>query len=150
MRAHNERITDVAHRAGFYGLDLYNMSGSIRAVLDYLDEIDPQAAKVARERYGCLTPWQDVSTYGRAVLTAGYKECEQAVIAQMQGPAAPAARLRNGGRGGLSRRSAECPSRGLSGALLPCDVFRGSRVLEPARYAHVRDAKPSGFATVPA
>jgi len=56
MRAHNERTTDVAHRAGFYGLDLYNMSGSIRAVLDYLDEIDPQAAKVARVRYGCLTP----------------------------------------------------------------------------------------------
>ncbi|TMJ64574.1 MAG: protein-L-isoaspartate(D-aspartate) O-methyltransferase [Alphaproteobacteria bacterium] len=83
MRAHNERITDVAHRAGFYGLDLYNMSGSIRAVLDYLDEIDPQAAKVARERYGCLTPWQkDPSTYGRAVLTAGYNKCEQAVIAQ--------------------------------------------------------------------
>ena len=59
------------------------MSGSIAAVLDYLEEIDPQAAKVARERYGCLTPWQkEPSTYGRAVLTAGYKKCEQAVIAQ--------------------------------------------------------------------
>ena len=26
-------------RAGFYGLDLYNLSGSIAAVLDYLDRV---------------------------------------------------------------------------------------------------------------
>lgn len=83
MRAHNERRTDAAHQVGFYGLDLYNMSGSIAAVLDYLDKVDPQAARVARERYGCLTPWQkDPSTYGRAVLSAGYEKCEQAVVAQ--------------------------------------------------------------------
>ena len=83
VRAHNERRTDAAHQVGFYGLDLYNMSGSIAAVLDYLDKVDPQAARVARERYSCLTPWQkDPSTYGRAVLSAGYEKCEQAVVAQ--------------------------------------------------------------------
>jgi erythromycin esterase-like protein len=38
---------------------------------------------VARERYGCLTPWQkEPSTYGRAVLTSGYRKCEQAVLEQ--------------------------------------------------------------------
>ena len=31
--------------AGFYGLDIYNMSGSIEAVLAYLDEHDPEAAR---------------------------------------------------------------------------------------------------------
>ncbi|MDB5684556.1 MAG: protein-L-isoaspartate O-methyltransferase [Sphingomonas bacterium] len=83
MRDHNATILEPARRAGFYGLDIYNMSGSIAAVLDYLDRIDPQAAKVARERYGCLTPWQkDPATYGRATLSRGYAECEQAVIAQ--------------------------------------------------------------------
>src|SRR5205814_4036070 len=83
MRQHNESVPELNHRAGFYGLDLYNMSGSIAAVLDYLDRVDPQAAAVARERYGCLTPWQkEPATYGRAVLTAGYKKCEQAVIEQ--------------------------------------------------------------------
>jgi len=70
-------------RVGFYGLDIYNMSGSIEAVLAYLDEHDPEAAAVARERYGCLTPWQaDPATYGRAALRKGYAECEQAVVAQ--------------------------------------------------------------------
>ena len=69
--------------AGFYGLDIYNMSGSIEAVLAYLDEHDPEAARVARERYGCLTPWQaDPATYGRAALTKGYAECERQVVAE--------------------------------------------------------------------
>ena len=69
--------------AGFYGLDIYNMSGSIEAVLAYLDEHDPQAARVARERYGCLTPWQaEPATYGRAALSRGYAECEEQVIAE--------------------------------------------------------------------
>lgn len=70
-------------QAGFYGLDIYNMSGSISAVLAYLDEYDPEAAAVARERYGCLMPWQaDPATYGRAALRSGYAQCEEAVIAQ--------------------------------------------------------------------
>lgn len=82
MRRHNENI-EPDTRAGFYGLDIYNMRGSIAAVLQYLDKVDPDAAAVARERYGCLTPWQkEPSTYGRAVLTAGYDKCEQAVIEQ--------------------------------------------------------------------
>ena len=70
-------------RAGFYGLDLYNMSDAIAAVLDYLDARDPEAAAVARERYGCLTPWQkDPATYGRAVMRGNYKDCEEAVALQ--------------------------------------------------------------------
>ena len=72
-----------ADMAGFYGLDIYNMSGSIEAVLAYLDEHDPEAAAVARQRYGCLTPWQaEPATYGRAALTRGYAECEQQVVAE--------------------------------------------------------------------
>ncbi|WP_117194284.1 protein-L-isoaspartate(D-aspartate) O-methyltransferase [Rhizobium terrae] len=85
MRKHNMGIGAMEDRAGFYGLDIYNMSGSIGAVLDYLDRVDPQAAAVARERYGCLTPWQkNPATYGRAALSRGYAECEQAVIDQCQ------------------------------------------------------------------
>jgi protein-L-isoaspartate(D-aspartate) O-methyltransferase len=82
LRGHNKEL-EAGQRAGFYGLDLYNMSASIASVLEYLDRVDPEAAALARERYGCLTPWQrDPSTYGRAVLTAGYRECGHAVVAQ--------------------------------------------------------------------
>ena len=77
------RGRDPERMAGFYGLDIYNMSGSIEAVLAYLDEADPEAAAVARERYGCLTPWQaEPATYGRAALSKGYAECEEAVVKQ--------------------------------------------------------------------
>jgi protein-L-isoaspartate(D-aspartate) O-methyltransferase len=80
LRDHNRTASAPC---GFYGLDIYNMHGSIAAVLAYLDHVDPKAAAVARERYACLTPWQhEPSTYGRAVLTAGYRKCEEAVIRQ--------------------------------------------------------------------
>ncbi|TIM21278.1 MAG: erythromycin esterase family protein, partial [Mesorhizobium sp.] len=91
MRQHNERIRISSRLAGFYGLDIYNMSGSIAAVLQYLDRVDPQAAKIARERYGCLTPWQnEPSTYGRVALTSGYEKCEKAVLEQCREPNAKA------------------------------------------------------------
>jgi protein-L-isoaspartate(D-aspartate) O-methyltransferase len=71
---------DPEQRAGFYGLDLYNLSDSITAVLDYLDRVDPAAARVARQRYGCLTPWaKEPQAYGRMALTAGFGACEEAV-----------------------------------------------------------------------
>jgi protein-L-isoaspartate(D-aspartate) O-methyltransferase len=71
---------DADQRTAFYGLDLYSLNTSIRAVLEYLDRIDPAAAKIARERYGCLTPWQaDPATYGHATLTGAYETCEQDV-----------------------------------------------------------------------
>lgn len=83
MREHNAAVGDSDRKAGFYGLDLYNMSGSIAAVLAYLDKTDSEAAAIARERYGCLTPWQnEPATYGRAMLRAGYKACEEAVVKQ--------------------------------------------------------------------
>ena len=64
-------------RVAFHGLDLYSLYDSIRFVLEYLDNVDPATAKVARERYGCLTPWQsDPATYGHAALTGRYPTCE--------------------------------------------------------------------------
>jgi len=82
MRDHNRPLPH-GRRAGLHGLDLYNLQGSIRAVIDYLDRIDPDAAAVARERYGCLTPWSnEPQTYGRMALSSGYAACE-APVAEM-------------------------------------------------------------------
>src|SRR5204863_4093778 len=84
LRAHDAPL-DPERRAGFFGLDIYNMNASMRAVIDYLDKIDADAARVARERYGCLTPWQrDPATYGRPVLSAGYATCESAGVAMLR------------------------------------------------------------------
>ena len=47
LHERNGGIAEMDRRAGFYGLDIYNMWGSIGAVLDYLDRVDPDAAKIA-------------------------------------------------------------------------------------------------------
>ena len=81
LRQYNAGIDNSQKRVGFYGLDLYSMFTSIAAVIGYLDKVDKDAASVARERYGCLTPFQaDPATYGRAALTGRYRECEQEVV----------------------------------------------------------------------
>ena len=72
-------------RAAFHGLDLYSLHSSIRSVLGYLEEVDPHSARIARLRYGCLTPWQsDPATYGHAALTGRYRSCEDSVIAVLK------------------------------------------------------------------
>lgn len=82
LRLHNATVPDPAGRTAFYGLDLYSMYGSIAAVLDYLDRVDPSAAQIARQRYACLTPWSgDPAAYGRAALTERQRSCEGPVIA---------------------------------------------------------------------
>jgi erythromycin esterase-like protein len=84
LRGHNQG-RPLDERAGFYGLDLYNLGGSIRAVIDYLDDVDPPAARLARERYGCLQPWsRDPALYGRLAITEGYARCEDDVVAMLR------------------------------------------------------------------
>lgn len=80
LRIHNtDKPAD--ERVAFHGLDLYSLYSSIREVLKYLDDVDPATAELARERYGCLTPWQaDPATYGRAALTDTYYSCEADVV----------------------------------------------------------------------
>jgi protein-L-isoaspartate(D-aspartate) O-methyltransferase len=83
LRARNAGV-EPARRVAFHGLDLYSLNNSIRSVLDYLDDIDPRTARVARERYGCLTPWQaDPATYGHAALTGRYQSCEGEVVSML-------------------------------------------------------------------
>jgi erythromycin esterase-like protein len=84
LRGHNEAIAEPRARAGFFGLDMYSLGASIRAVLAYLDEIDPAAAEAARERYGCLERWHgDPARYGQMAVHAGQRSCEKAVLTQL-------------------------------------------------------------------
>jgi protein-L-isoaspartate(D-aspartate) O-methyltransferase len=83
LRSHNAGATPD-DRVAFYGLDLYSLYNSIQSVLNYLDRVDPKTAAVARQRYGCLTPWQsDPTVYGHATLTGQYRTCEQEVTSML-------------------------------------------------------------------
>jgi protein-L-isoaspartate(D-aspartate) O-methyltransferase len=85
LREWNGSHAAAGEGVGFYGLDLYSMYTSIRMVLEYLDRIDPPTARIARERYACLTPWEgDPATYGRAALTGRYRVCEREAVAMLR------------------------------------------------------------------
>jgi protein-L-isoaspartate(D-aspartate) O-methyltransferase len=85
LREYNREVKDPAARARFCGLDLYSMYTSMAAVIGYLDRIDPDAARTARERYGTLTPWQNnPAAYGRAVLTGRFRALEDEVVGMLR------------------------------------------------------------------
>src|SRR3982751_4450336 len=84
LRGHNHG-RDYDQMAGFYGLDLYNLSASMRAVTDSRDDEDPELARLAHRRYGCLDPWaEEPALYGRHSLLEGYAHCEVGVIQMLE------------------------------------------------------------------
>jgi protein-L-isoaspartate(D-aspartate) O-methyltransferase len=85
LRAYNQEVTEPARKVSFSGLDLYSMYTSAYEVVQYLDRVDPVAAASARERYGCLTPWQaDPAAYGRAAISGRMRACEPRVVAMLR------------------------------------------------------------------
>ena len=80
MRSHNDG-RQYEQMCGFYGLDLYNLSASMEAVIEFLDREDPELGRMAHARYGCLEPWaENPQVYGRHSLIEGYARCEVGVI----------------------------------------------------------------------
>ncbi|KAL2137763.1 hypothetical protein VTI28DRAFT_8328 [Corynascus sepedonium] len=66
---------------GFYGLDLYSLGTSMRAVIEYLEHVDPAMAEAARERYSRMMIWaEDPHEYGLEALAAGFRGCEEDVV----------------------------------------------------------------------
>ncbi len=56
-----------------------------QAITPGVDRWPPNSARIARQRYGCLTPWQaDPATYGHAALTGAYRTCEKEVVRMLQ------------------------------------------------------------------
>ncbi|HEX7645323.1 MAG TPA: erythromycin esterase family protein [Burkholderiaceae bacterium] len=85
LRAHNDSLPSSRRKVGFYGLDLYSLFTSIAEVLHYLDEVDPAAAKRARERYSCFDHFDGNSqTYAHATGLGLSASCENVVVDQLQ------------------------------------------------------------------
>ena len=83
LHGHNERRA-FNHMAGLFGLDLYNLSASMLAVIDYLEGVDPEAAQEARDRYSCLAPFsQNPAAYGRLAMSSGYAFCQDDAVAML-------------------------------------------------------------------
>lgn len=71
-------------RVGFYGLDLYSLYSSMHEVISYLDRVDPEAARRARERYSCFDHYgEDGRTYAYAAAFGAGDSCESEALAQL-------------------------------------------------------------------
>jgi erythromycin esterase-like protein len=82
LRAFNDAHPGT--KAGFYGMDLYSLFGSIQAILAYLDRVDPDAGHRARHRYSCFEHFdQDSQVYGYATASDLAEPCEEEAIHQL-------------------------------------------------------------------
>ena len=69
---------------GVYGMDLYSLHSSMRAVVQYLEHVDPDAATRARERYSCFDRYgTDPQHYGYLAMLGDDKGCLKAVRDQL-------------------------------------------------------------------
>ena len=83
LRTHNE-LQPVERRAGFYGLDLYSLHASMRAVIAFLQKVDPPAAYRARARYACFDRFGDeMQSYAHAAGFGLEASCEREVVTQL-------------------------------------------------------------------
>jgi erythromycin esterase-like protein/predicted phosphoribosyltransferase len=84
LRLYNEALPSNAEKVGFYGLDLYSLHASMKAVLRFLEKVDPEAAKRARERYSCFDHvGEDTQAYGLMTRLNLSKSCEEEVVSQL-------------------------------------------------------------------
>jgi erythromycin esterase-like protein len=83
LRRHN--LTAAPEdRVGFYGLDLYSLFSSIEAVIGFLEQVDPEAARRARYRYGCFEDFgEDSQAYGYAAEFGLGQSCEDQALQQL-------------------------------------------------------------------
>jgi erythromycin esterase len=79
LRAHNGR-RDQADRVGFHGLDVYSLWESLREILVYLREHDPEQVPSALAAYRCFEPYsEDPHAYASATRFVS-ASCEPEVI----------------------------------------------------------------------
>ena len=84
LREHNDQQVRAGRKCGFYGLDLYSLNASIAAVLAYLDQVDPEAAKRARHHYSCFEQFgKKIENYGYAAGFGLAPTCEAAVVQEL-------------------------------------------------------------------
>jgi erythromycin esterase-like protein len=79
LRAHNTGLPP-RRRVGFHGLDVYSLQRSMREVVEWLREHEPQAVPAAVKAYACFEPYgPDPFAYARATRLAP-ASCEDSVV----------------------------------------------------------------------
>lgn len=83
MRRYNAEVKPPKP-VGFYGLDVYSLWDSLRAVTRYLEMVDPEAAERAKEAYRCFDPYgAEAQQYSLETMFAP-ESCEDEVVQVLQ------------------------------------------------------------------
>lgn len=81
LREYNASLPD-AEKVGFYGLDVYSLWESMKIMMDYLKEEDPQAAQYVKQAITCFEPFnEDEQKYARQSLG---RHCRDEVLALLR------------------------------------------------------------------
>lgn len=84
LRNYNDQLVSPSKKIGFYGLDLYSLYSSMQAVINYLSQVDPDAADRARMRYACFDHLKlDPQNYGYLTSMGVKKPCIKEAIEQL-------------------------------------------------------------------
>jgi len=119
LRDWNDRAGDA--KIAFLGLDLYSLHRSMAQVVEYLDRVDPAAARRARQGYACFDAFgDDVQSYGFAASLNMQRSCEDEAVTQLVD---------------LQRRAAEYASR--DGHIADDDYFVAEQNARVVRNAEV-------------
>lgn len=84
LRSVNDERESQERKVGFYGVDLYSLFSSMQAVVRYLEKVDPDGAKRARQRYACFDHFrEDSQQYGYSASLGISESCENEVVEQL-------------------------------------------------------------------
>jgi len=84
LRRHNDTKIDAKHKVAFYGMDLYSFYSSMDAVIEYLQQVSPEDAKLAKKRYSSFDRFQgEPSSYGMAAGFGLSPSFEKEVVATL-------------------------------------------------------------------
>lgn len=82
LKAINARA-DNTRSVHIYGMDLYGLPASAEATINYFKQVDPEAARRARKRYGCFNRFrEEPQLYGLEVSNKTTRSCQKEVQQQ--------------------------------------------------------------------
>lgn len=85
----NHEVADLAEwmrfeQAGFYGLDVYSLFDSMKEVIQFLKDKDPDLAREVERRYSCFNPFEgDEISYARSLLQFS-NGCQKEVVSVLE------------------------------------------------------------------
>ncbi len=80
LRGHNDALP-IGRKVGFYGFDVYSLWDSMRTILDFLSDRDPQAYQMALRAWHCFEPYgEEAQDYAWATLSLVPEGCEEEAV----------------------------------------------------------------------